>query len=235
VDELEVSANASTVPVLDEQNNTMYEFNFASTEMKCGSYTVWCLSNTDEIFTSELVVTSKKEYPEGSEPIVCLSGDTLITLADRSTKRLDAMHIGDEVYTKDGISTVTRLGRGIWRPLHTLYYFEDGTMIDETNTHRFYNVEQGFWQKLKLWNIGEHALSQNGENIALVKVEVINEEAECFGLWTANGQYYANSLLSGSADANVPLLDNVTLERAADMITSLDEEEIEKMFFGGVL
>lgn len=190
---------------------------------------IWSKTKTQ----GSIVITSLDifQYDEA----VCLSGDTLITMADGSTKCLDMIHVGDVLCTPDGPATVTRLGRNVWRPTHKLHYFEDGTIIDEISTHRFYNVDQGFWQKLEMWNIGEHALNQNGEKVALVKVEIVDEEAECFGLWTTNDKYYANGLLSGGAENNRPLLADATLEQAVDMAVSLDEAEIEKMFFGGVL
>jgi hypothetical protein len=48
--------------------------------------------------------------------------------------------------------------------------------------------------------------------VALIKVETIEEEAECFGLWTESEEYFANGLLSGNAGANRPLLAEATFE-----------------------
>ena len=77
---------------------------------------------------------------------VCLSGDTLITMADGSERRLDSLKEGDKVLAQDGIiDTIYTLKRGFYSPYHTFYYFDNGSIIDETHDHRFYNKTQGFW------------------------------------------------------------------------------------------
>lgn len=165
----------------------------------------------------------------GVDP-VCLSGDTEITMADGSSRRLDKLAEGDLVMGGDGQpAKVLRLGRGVWNDRHTLYHFANGTVVDETHEHRFFNVTQGFWQKLKLWRIGDRAERHDGAYTALVDVERIRERAEMFGLWVERGSYWANGLLSGDASANLPLLENATAEQAADMAASLDERALLKI------
>ena len=113
---------------------------------------------------------------------------------------------------------------------------EDGTVINETHPHRFYNVDQGFWQRLQAWKFGDHAINQNGENVALVSVERIDERIEMFGIWTDSGTYYANGLLSGAAFCNKELLAEASAEQAIDMMLSTDEEMlIQLMGLEGVL
>ena len=161
---------------------------------------------------------------------ICLAGDTIITLADGTGKRLDALTAADMVLGGDGQSAkILRLARGRWNPYHTLYRFEDGTVIDEVHEHRFYNCEQGFWQKLKNWRVGEHARRIDGGTAALVDVERIEDRKEMFGLWVERDSYWANGLLSGDAEANLPLLENATAEHAVEMAASLPEREIAKL------
>ena len=157
----------------------------------------------------------------------CLAGHTLITLADGTARRLDQLAVGNMVLGGDGQpARVLRLGRGVWNDRHTLYHFADGTTIDETHEHRFYNIDQGFWQKLKAWRIGDRARRQDGGEAALGAVERIRERAEMFGLWVERGSYWANGLLSGDASANLPLLADATVEQAAEMAASLEERTI---------
>lgn len=161
---------------------------------------------------------------------ICLSGDTIITLADGTGKRLDALTNEDMVLGGDRKpAKILRLARGRWNPYHTLYRFGDGTVIDEVHEHRFFNVEQGFWQKLKNWRVGEHARRIDGGTEALVDVERIEERKEMFGLWVERDSYWANGLLSGDAEANLPLLENATAEQAVEMAASLPEREIAKL------
>lgn len=184
------------------------------------NYIVWGISAGGGVLTIDNVVVS-----EGSTS--CLSGDTLITMADGSECRLDCVKVGDMVLTEDGVvARVYRTCRGYFNSYHILYTFEDGTVIDETHDHRFYNVDQGFWQLLRNWKIGDHALGQNGEKVALVSIERIDEEAEQFGVWTDFGSYYANGFLSGMAACNKRLLANATVEQAVDMMLSTDEQHL---------
>lgn len=166
----------------------------------------------------------------------CLSGDTLITLADRTERRLDEL-TGSELVLGGDLrpARILRLARGMWSPKHTLYHFDDETTIDEIHEHRFYNVDQGFWQKLKNWRIGDHAKHLDGGTPALVSVEPVAERAEMFGIWVERGSYWANRLLSGDASANRPLLANATVEQAIDMAESLTEKNLMEILGGGLL
>lgn len=165
----------------------------------------------------------------------CLSGDTLITLADRTERRLDEL-TGTEMVLGGDLhpARILRLARGMWSPSHTLYHFDDETVIDETHEHRFFNVEQGFWQKLKNWRVGDHAKRLDGGAPALVSVEPKEERAEMFGIWVERGSYWANGLLSGDASANRPLLADATVEQAIDMAESLAEKDLMRILGGGV-
>lgn len=165
----------------------------------------------------------------------CLSGDTLITLADRTERRLDEL-TGTELALGGDMcpARILRLARGLWSPQHTLYHFDDETVIDETHEHRFFNVEQGFWQKLKNWRVGDHAKRLDGGAPALVSVEPKEERAEMFGIWVERGSYWANGLLSGDASANRPLLADATVEQAIDMAESLAEKDLMRILGGGV-
>ena len=166
---------------------------------------------------------------------VCLSGDTLITLADRTERRLDEL-TGSELVLGGDLrpAHILRLARGMWSPSHTLYHFDDETVINETHEHRFFNVEQGFWQKLKSWRVGDHAKRLDGGAPALVSVEPKEERAEMFGIWVERGSYWANGLLSGDASANRPLLADATVEQAIDMAESLAEKDLMRILGGGV-
>lgn len=166
---------------------------------------------------------------------ICLSGDTLITLADRTERRLDEL-TGTEMVLGGDLhpARILRLARGLWSPQHTLYHFDDETVIDETHEHRFFNVEQGFWQKLKSWRVGDHAKRLDGGAPALVSVEPKEERAEMFGIWVERGSYWANGLLSGDASANRPLLADATVEQAIDMAESLAEKDLMRILGGGV-
>lgn len=182
------------------------------------NYVVWTLSKSGGYLLVNNISIS-------NDTSTCLSGDTMITMADGSKCRMDTINVGDFVMSENGIpSCVYAIRSGKFSDYHTLYHFEDGTVIDETHPHRFYNVDQGFWQRLQLWKIGDHAINQNGDIVALTFVEHLDEAAEMFGIWTDSGTYYANGLLSGAASCNKKLLAEATAEQAIDMMMSTDEE-----------
>lgn len=184
--------------------------------LSASQYLVWCQSESGTL-------TASMTWTGGT----CLSGDTLITLADGSTKRLDEVQPGDLLLAGNSKPTrVRRVARGQWNNHHTLYRFADGTVIDEIHDHRFYNCEAGFWQLLRHWKIGEHARRQDGAEVALVSVERVDGPAEMFGLWTESRDYWANGLLSGETAANQALLADATAEQAAEMMASLEEQAI---------
>ena len=183
------------------------------------NFVLWTTTDTDSPITITNITAT--EQPK------CLSGDTLITMSDGSVKELKDVVIGDMVRSQTGnpVRVMNNI-RGYYNTYHTLYHFEDGTTIDETQDHRFYNVEQGFWQILNRWKIGEHAVSQNGEHVALISKERIDETVEMFGIWTEDGTYFANGLLSGSGSSNQKLLETATAEQAVDMIMTINEKQL---------
>ena len=211
-----------TLVATSESYDSSYELtgSFGRKDVK---YVVWCYTNTSESVTVETeFITSMINS--------CLSGDTMISMADGSVKQMQDVVEGDLVISQNGQPVrVYHTARGHFNDHHIYYYFEDGTIINETHDHRFYNVEQGFWQRLKHWNVGEHAIGQNGELIALIRKELVAEPAEMFGIWTHDGMYFANGLLSGAALCNKHLLENATAEEAVDMILSAEEEKLLKL------
>ncbi len=145
----------------------------------------------------------------------CLSGDTLITMADGTKCRLDVITLEDYALSCDNTPTkVIKLERGNFNKCHILYHFDDGTTIDETHEHRFFHVEHNTLVKLKDWKIGERAKKQDGSTVSLESIEVVKEPAEMFGIWTESGYYFANGLLSGEAvaAAKEPLSGNDLVE-----------------------
>nr|DAI72168.1 MAG TPA: Hint (Hedgehog/Intein) domain N-terminal region [Bacteriophage sp.] len=181
---------------------------------------VWAHTKSDEIITIDNVTSS-------NTGAVCLSGDTMIMMADGAKKRMDEISVGDMLLSMDGTPTrVYRTSRGYFNDYHTLYYFDNGSVIDETHDHRFYNHTQGFWQLLKKWHVGDFAVDAHGKFTRLVSSSKVSERCEMFGIWTDSGSYYANGLLSGSAFCNMSLLADATATQAVDMMLSLEERNL---------
>lgn len=138
----------------------------------------------------------------------CLTGDTLITMANGTRKRIDEIKVGDKVlsfnpstgllqpdlvYSADSHLTKTH-------DHYDRYEFDDGTVIKVVHRHRFYNVDKQRMLHLDCWEIGDRAFKQNGSTVRLVKAQPHYEDVETlhYTIFTENQNYFANGLLSGN-------------------------------------
>lgn len=187
--------------------------------------------------SSGIFITKTEQGVNDVTWTVCLAGETPILMADNSEKRLDEIQPGDLVRDTNGQSTkVLRVNRGSFNPYHTLYFFEGDIIIDEISTHRFYNVEKGYWEHLAKWEIGQHALDVNGVARALLRKKRIYEKKENFGLDTESGRYFANGLLSGPARCNQSILKDSTLDKVVNIACSIkDFQGMDLLDIGEIL
>ena len=157
--------------------------------------------------------------------LVCLAGETLITLADGSQKQLCEIQVGDQVLSQNGvIARVEKVNTNAMSDYHTLYTFENGTVIDETGPHAFYNVEKNCFLNLSSWEIGYHALDERNNPVSLVSKERVDEPKQRFGIWTSTKMYYANGLLSAEHTKNLELLEEVEIDEMIEMINSINSD-----------
>ena len=136
----------------------------------------------------------------------CLTGDTLITLANGTQKRIDELTLQDKVLSynpttqeleADEITYVDSMENKTYTE-YDIWTFSNGTIIKTVHRHRFYNVERQEMTYMDKWNIGEHAINQNGEIIALTSHKNVKEKVKHYTIFTKNQNYYANGLLSGN-------------------------------------
>lgn len=136
----------------------------------------------------------------------CLTGDTLVTMSDYSTKRLDEIELGDSVLSFD-FDTNELIAREVIytdkdeNKSHTEYdkwTFDDGTVIKTVHRHEFYNVEAQRMKYMDEWNIGEHIYKIDGTKPMLIDHETVKETVNHYKI-TLDGStnYFANGLLNG--------------------------------------
>lgn len=161
---------------------------------------------------------------------VCLYKNTLITLADGSQKEIQYLDIDNDLLMGENFQPIKikKLDNTKRNKEKTLYYFDDGTIIITTEKHRFYNIEQEFYQYLHLWNIGEHAKKIDGSTPALIKVEVEPEDCVCWGIWTEDNTCWANGLLSAETQANEEPISQKKPKKIVQILQSLTPLALRK-------
>lgn len=141
-----------------------------------------------------------------NQSAVCLTGDTLVTMADYSNKRLDEISVGDLVLSIDFTVNKPIYRKVIYSDkdennIHTEFdewTFDDGTVIKTVHRHEFYNVEARRMKYMDEWKIGEHTLKQDGSHPALISHRNIKEKVNHYKITLEeNTAYFANGLLTG--------------------------------------
>lgn len=137
----------------------------------------------------------------------CLTGDTLVTMSDRTQKRIDEIELGDIVLSIDSETNKLVSDKIIFtdkdeiktEDYYDLYKFSNGYSVKTVKRHRFYNIEKQKFVYMDEWNLGEHTYTINGEKIELLSHERINETVRHYKITTEkNHNYFANGMLTGS-------------------------------------
>lgn len=158
----------------------------------------------------------KTTITKAVQPFTCLTGDTLVTMADNNVKRLDAIEVGDYVLSFDFDNKILIPRKVIYTDKnemksHTEYdkwTFEDGTEIKTVHRHEFYNLEVQRMKYMDEWSVGEHTYKIDGTMPKLISHKIVEETVRHYKI-TLEGStnYFANGLLTG--DRNCPK--NITL------------------------
>lgn len=137
----------------------------------------------------------------------CLTGDTLVLMADNSLKRIDEIKVGDKVLSVNCETLELEPDEIIFSDSdkvkiydkYDVWTFEKGYSVKTVRRHRFYNVERKAMVYMDEWNIGEHTLNEKFEGIKLLSHEVVEEEVRHYKITTSKWHnYFANGMLTGS-------------------------------------
>lgn len=143
---------------------------------------------------------------------ICLTGDTLITLSDRSVKRIDELQLADDYLSYDldtgelvkdsGYHLDNRSTRSFaYEKMADRYNkctFDDGTIIKEVHGHRFFNVTKGEFIYLMFWEIGDQIYKIDGTTPKLIAKETIYKPVPFYSVSTKNHHNgFANGCLYG--------------------------------------
>lgn len=137
----------------------------------------------------------------------CLTGDTLITMFDGTTKRIDQIELGDQVLSldKEGKQVPGYVYYCDSHCNHTgkhydRFVFEDGTELKIVHRHRFYNVNEKKFVHLDLWYEGDEAYKLDGTTTALKETHLRDYEGDIphYTLFCEHNTYFANGILCGN-------------------------------------
>ena len=146
------------------------------------------------------------EFPITVDGLLCLTGDSLITLADGTQKRIDEITLRDKILainpeTGELCEDIITFTDSDCVKKHYHYHkftFEDGTEIKTVHRHRFYNIEEQQMSHLDLFYIGDHVIKQDGTTTRLISGEEVEEEVQHYTIFTRYQNYFVNGILSGN-------------------------------------
>ena len=161
-------------------------------------------SGESKIFNVELTLTSDITITGANDQ--CLTGDMLITLADGTTKRIDAITLADKVLAYNPETMALEADEIIrcdsdkikTHSEYDVWTFDDDSVVKTVHRHRLYNVEKQAMVYMDEWNIGEHAVKMDGTKVALVNHVNVQEEVRHYTIFTNHQNYFVNGLLSGN-------------------------------------
>lgn len=130
----------------------------------------------------------------------CVTGDTLVTLADGTTARVDSLKDGDMILAwnfETGKAEAVPIGKfvnhGYSNNTVIALQFEGGTVVKVVNAHQFFNVEANDFVTIKKENaesyIGKYfaSLDENGNIVKkqLVSCDIYEEYNEAYAIVSA--------------------------------------------------
>lgn len=139
--------------------------------------------------------------------VMCLTGDTLITMFDGAQKRIDALTTGEKILSIDHETneleadeiTYCDSDENKTHAEYDVYTLSDGTKLKTVHRHRFYNLERQAMVYMDEWNIGEHCIKIDGSAPMLIAHEKVAETVQHYTIFTRKNQnYFANGVLSGN-------------------------------------
>ena len=136
----------------------------------------------------------------------CLTGDTLITMADGKKKRLDQIKKGDKILAVDPktgklvVSEVTETDTNEekYGDSYKIYTLSDGTELKIVKKHRFYNCTKKKTIHIGTFDIGDELMREDGTRVKLVSVREVVEKVRHYTIFTEHQTYFANGMLSGN-------------------------------------
>ena len=137
----------------------------------------------------------------------CLLKGTAVTMVDGSIKEISQIQPGDIVMSIDpqtgelfGDEVIYSDGtQKNYADEYDLWEFENGIEVRTAHHHRFYNIERQAFVYLDEFEIGQHTIDKDGNQVALLKHTNMKKLSHHFTIATKNWNiYFANGLVCGN-------------------------------------
>lgn len=187
--------------------------------------------------------TCHYEYEVPEPP--CFTSDTPV-VTKAGVKLAEDINYNDELLCWDFDNGEFTYAKPLW--IDTIYTYHgynettwsDGSVFKATGTafaHRAYNVEQGKFVYTKDFNIGEHTIDANGNQISLVSSRNVEEDVEACNIITDyHMNLVAGNLLTSCRLSNLYDIDKTTMTYIDDgrEIIPFELFDIPKEWYDGL-
>ena len=171
-------------------------------------YSAWTLDATSGSNTRyfEIQLTTEND---GNCPTCCFTPDTLITMADGSSKPIDEIQAGDIILSQDEatglnvLSTVTNVITRVDRQMHE-FKLANGVSLRASEDHPLYVLGKGWasvaavgdykdLETVKTVLAGDRLVGIDGTSTEILSIEPIDFSGTVYTL--GNSRFYANGIL----------------------------------------
>ncbi len=191
-----------TVTVTDESGNVIYDG-----------------GAIDGTHTFVMTATSNITIKASSSSSVCVTPDTLVTLADGTQKRIDELTYNDELLvwnfytgTYDAVSALIVMNHGYETVTVTTLNFADGTSINIINGHGFFDVDLNKFVIINESNandyIGHFFVKENGDGYTTTELVSYSVTEQYTDVWSILTAVHYNAVLNGMWTLTAAEVDN---------------------------
>jgi len=175
---------------------------------------------------------------------VCLAKGTLVTLGNRTTKAIEDISYSDEILVwnfDEGVfttSTPLYIKKSDIANKYNLLEFSDGSYLKTIVQHRIFNKEKGkfTYPMTDDTPIGTHTFNVYGEEIVLIKKEVIVEEIEYYNVITNyHMNLFGNGILTSIGYNNLYPIENMKFIKDNRNLIPIEEfKSIPNKYYHGL-
>jgi len=150
--------------------------------------------NDYDIYSGETL----RVYPEAKAG--CFPGDTLITMENGEKKLIKELKIGEKVLSFNHILSL-QTEDNLSSEVENIFKGKSSSILDINNKLRITDshlvLSNGNWCRAKDLKIGDLLYDENGSNIQIRKIELIEIELEIFNLFLSsrNAPFFANGII----------------------------------------